>query len=180
MRCVRQCDTPIWEAASIPEMPDMQEGARAPQTNCEPRQPLSARSSVMAEVGVLRGNTAPGHSRPWPSRSSVSFGSRSPPPAADLQQQPDVGPDTPRVLPCRCPRCGARMILIEVFARGCQSFLLPPSPPRALFEELRGLAGISSARRLRPQIFVLKQTTLSIRKSASPVAKRRNECAKYP
>jgi hypothetical protein len=29
------------------------------------------------------------------------------------------------------------MILIEVFARGCQSFL-PPSSPRALFEELRG------------------------------------------
>jgi len=85
----------------------------------------------------------------------------------------------PRVC-CRAnARAVARMILIEVFARGCQSFL-PPSSPRALFEELRGVAGISSARRLRPQIFVLKQTTLSIRKSASPVAMRRNECAKYP
>ena len=29
-------------------------------------------------------------------------------------------PDAPRVLPCSCPRCGARMIVIEVFARDCQ------------------------------------------------------------
>ena len=26
----------------------------------------------------------------------------------------------PRVLPCPCPRCGARMIVIEVFASGRQ------------------------------------------------------------
>jgi hypothetical protein len=42
------------------------------------------------------------------------------PPAADPPQQPDVEPDAPRVLPCPCPRCGARMIVIEVFARGCE------------------------------------------------------------
>jgi hypothetical protein len=42
------------------------------------------------------------------------------PPAADPQQEPDVAPDTPRVLPCPCPRCGARMIVIENFARGCE------------------------------------------------------------
>jgi hypothetical protein len=42
------------------------------------------------------------------------------PPAADPQEQPDVAPDSPRVLPCPCPRCGARMIVIEVFARGCE------------------------------------------------------------
>ncbi|WP_298109926.1 IS91 family transposase [Bradyrhizobium sp.] len=41
------------------------------------------------------------------------------PSAADPQQEPDVAPDTPRVLPCPCPRCGARMIIIETFARGC-------------------------------------------------------------
>ena len=41
-------------------------------------------------------------------------------PAADPQKQPDVALDTPRVLPCPCPRCGARMIVIEVFARGCE------------------------------------------------------------
>jgi hypothetical protein len=42
------------------------------------------------------------------------------PPAVDQQKQPDVAPDAPRVLPCPCPRCGSRMIVIEVFARGCE------------------------------------------------------------
>jgi len=42
------------------------------------------------------------------------------PPATDPQQQPDAAPDAPRVLPSPCPRCGARMIIIEVFARGCK------------------------------------------------------------
>ena len=42
------------------------------------------------------------------------------PPAVDPQQQPDGTPDAPRVLPCPCPRCGARMIVIEVFARDCE------------------------------------------------------------
>ena len=41
-------------------------------------------------------------------------------PAADPQPPPDVAPDAPPVLPCPCPRCGARMIVIEVFARGCK------------------------------------------------------------
>src|SRR6201984_492776 len=42
------------------------------------------------------------------------------PPAAKPQQEPDVTPDPPRVLPCPCPRCGARMIVIETFAPGCE------------------------------------------------------------
>jgi hypothetical protein len=42
------------------------------------------------------------------------------PVAADPQQQPDGTPDARRVLPCSCPRCGARMIVIEVFARDCE------------------------------------------------------------
>jgi hypothetical protein len=42
------------------------------------------------------------------------------PPAADPQEPPDIAPDALRVLPCPCPRCGARMIVIEVFARGCE------------------------------------------------------------
>ena len=42
------------------------------------------------------------------------------PPVSDPQQPPDVAPDAPRVLPCPCPCCGARMIVIEVFARGCE------------------------------------------------------------
>src|SRR4029077_4436433 len=41
-------------------------------------------------------------------------------PAAETQKQPDAAPDAPRVLACPCPGCGARMIVIEVFARGCE------------------------------------------------------------
>jgi hypothetical protein len=41
-------------------------------------------------------------------------------PAADPQKPQDIPPDAPRVLPCPCSRCGARMIVIEVFARGCE------------------------------------------------------------
>ena len=37
------------------------------------------------------------------------------PPTAD-----PVTPEAPRVAPCPCPRCGARMIVIEVFVRGCE------------------------------------------------------------
>ncbi len=48
------------------------------------------------------------------------------PPAADPQQQPDVTPDAPRALRWPCPHCGARMIVIEVFARGCGPRWRPP------------------------------------------------------
>src|SRR6266478_4330933 len=41
-------------------------------------------------------------------------------PPADPQKQPNITLDALRVLPCPCPRCGARMIVIEVFARGCE------------------------------------------------------------
>ena len=40
------------------------------------------------------------------------------PPAAD--PPPEVKPEEPRAAACPCPRCGARMIVIEVFARGCE------------------------------------------------------------
>jgi hypothetical protein len=54
------------------------------------------------------------------------------PPAADPQKQPDVAPDTPPVLPCPCPRCGARMIVIEVFASvaGQPTFKVTPRSRR--------------------------------------------------
>ena len=42
------------------------------------------------------------------------------PPAADTQEPPDIATDTPPVLPCPCPRCGGRMIVIETFASGCE------------------------------------------------------------
>ena len=41
----------------------------------------------------------------------------------------DVAPDEPRVLPCPCPRCGGRMIVIEVFARGCEPRWRPTPAP---------------------------------------------------
>ena len=37
------------------------------------------------------------------------------------------GGDEPRVLPC--PRCGGRMIVIEVFARGCEPRYRPTTTP---------------------------------------------------
>src|SRR5271166_2044488 len=49
------------------------------------------------------------------------------PPAADPQQQSDIAPEAPRVLPCPCPRCGARMIVIEVLASGCEPRWRPTS-----------------------------------------------------
>jgi hypothetical protein len=50
-------------------------------------------------------------------------------PAADPQKPQDTPPDAqaPRVRPCPCPRCGARMIVIEVFARGCEPSGRPTS-----------------------------------------------------
>jgi hypothetical protein len=42
------------------------------------------------------------------------------PPAPEAQKRPDMAPDTPPVLPCPRPHCGARMIVIEVFAPGCE------------------------------------------------------------
>lgn len=49
------------------------------------------------------------------------------PPAADPQVQRDIAADATHVLPCPCPRCGARMIVIEVFARGCEPRWRPTS-----------------------------------------------------
>jgi hypothetical protein len=36
------------------------------------------------------------------------------------------------VAPCTCPRCGARMIIIEVFARGCQPRYRPTPAPTSM------------------------------------------------
>ena len=37
--------------------------------------------------------------------------------------------DDPRVLPCPCPRCGGRMIIIETFAAGMQPTSWPAATP---------------------------------------------------
>ena len=43
-----------------------------------------------------------------------------PPHVVEPEEEKAAAPDEPRVLPCPCPLCGGRMIVIEVFARGCQ------------------------------------------------------------
>ena len=47
------------------------------------------------------------------------------PRVVETEEQKGAAPDEPRVLPCACPRCGGRMIVIEVFARGCQPSYRP-------------------------------------------------------
>jgi hypothetical protein len=40
------------------------------------------------------------------------------PPVVEPEEETAAASDEPRVLPCPCPRCGGRMIVIEVFAPG--------------------------------------------------------------
>jgi Putative transposase len=53
----------------------------------------------------------------------------APPPVVEHEQEKAAAPDEPRVLPCPCPRCGGRMIVIEVFERGCEPTYRPTSCP---------------------------------------------------
>jgi hypothetical protein len=48
---------------------------------------------------------------------------------AEPEEQKPAAPDEPRVLPCPCPRCGGRMIVIEGFARGCEPRYRPTPAP---------------------------------------------------
>ena len=41
-------------------------------------------------------------------------------PVVEPEADKAAAPDEPRVLPCPCPRCGGRMLVIEIFARGCE------------------------------------------------------------
>ena len=50
-------------------------------------------------------------------------------PVVEHEQVKVAAPDEPRVLPCPCPQCGGRMIVIEVFERGCQPTYRPTSAP---------------------------------------------------
>ena len=53
------------------------------------------------------------------------------PPVVEYEEQKAAASDEPRVLPCPCPRCGGQMIVIEVFARGCEPTYRPtPAPTR--------------------------------------------------
>jgi hypothetical protein len=54
------------------------------------------------------------------------------PPTAREPETPKAAIDEPRVLPPPCPCCGARMIVIETFGRGCQPKHRPTPPPAAI------------------------------------------------
>jgi hypothetical protein len=45
------------------------------------------------------------------------------------EEEKALGVEEPRVLPCPCPRCGGRMIVIEVFARECEPRYRPTPTP---------------------------------------------------
>ena len=51
------------------------------------------------------------------------------PRVAEPEEEKPAAPDEPRLLPCPCPRCGGRMIVIEVFARGCEPRHRPTPAP---------------------------------------------------
>jgi hypothetical protein len=51
------------------------------------------------------------------------------PRVVEHEEQKVAAPDEPRVLPYPCPRCGGRMIVIEIFVRGCEPTYRPTSPP---------------------------------------------------
>jgi len=46
-----------------------------------------------------------------------------------VEEEKAAAPDEPHVLPCPCPRCGGRMIIIEVFAPGCEPKYRPAPAP---------------------------------------------------
>ncbi len=50
-------------------------------------------------------------------------------PVVEPVEEKAATPDEPRVLPCPCPRCGARMLVIEVFAKGCEPRWRPTPAP---------------------------------------------------
>jgi hypothetical protein len=51
------------------------------------------------------------------------------PRVVEPEEEKVAAPDHPRVLPCACPRCGGRMLIIEVFARGCEPRYWPAPAP---------------------------------------------------
>jgi hypothetical protein len=55
----------------------------------------------------------------------------APSPANDPEPA-EATPDEQRVLPCPCPCCGGRMIVIETFARGCEPRHRPTPVPQPI------------------------------------------------
>jgi hypothetical protein len=51
------------------------------------------------------------------------------PPVVVEEAEEEASSDGQRQLPCPCPRCGGRMIIIETFAAGMQPTSSPAPPP---------------------------------------------------
>ncbi len=51
------------------------------------------------------------------------------PRVVEPEEEKAAAPNEPRVLPCPCPRCSGRMLVIEVFARGCEPRYQPAPAP---------------------------------------------------
>jgi Putative transposase/Transposase zinc-binding domain len=54
------------------------------------------------------------------------------PRVVEPEEEKPAAPDEPRVLPGTCPHCGGRMIVIEVFARGCKPRHRPTPAPNPI------------------------------------------------
>jgi Putative transposase len=55
-----------------------------------------------------------------------------PPRATEPETDAPSEPNQPRMLPTPCPCCGGRMIIIEVFARGCEPKYRPKTTVPAI------------------------------------------------
>ena len=55
-----------------------------------------------------------------------------PPRVTEPETDAPAEPNQPRMLPTPCPCCGGRMIIIEVFARGCEPKHRPKTTVRAI------------------------------------------------
>ena len=53
----------------------------------------------------------------------------APPRVVEPEEEKTAAPDEPCLLHCPCPRCGGRMIISEVFARGCNPRHRPTPAP---------------------------------------------------
>ena len=91
---------------------------------------------IASTTGSLPPPTAPTASQ-GPAHSSIS--PRLPP----IPTAARCCPGHLRVLPCPCPRCGARMIAIETFARGCEPKWMP-TPNSIDTSRARHLASVAA------------------------------------
>jgi hypothetical protein len=77
---------------------------------------------------LANGNRSAMIARAW---ELLAMASREKEPEKAQTAKPTTSPEP---ISCCCPRCGGRMIVIEVFARGCAPYHYPPLMPRIRFD----------------------------------------------